>query len=72
LPDKPGLGLYTSQPTASNVYSRLLTARETAEIRKWLEVGNRFEVHGWSKRGPRGKQKRWDVRTVALRLEDLP
>jgi hypothetical protein len=34
-------------------------ARHNAAI--WLAAGNKIIVHGWAKRGPRGKQKRWTL-----------
>jgi hypothetical protein len=27
----------------------------------WLEAGGRVILHGWAKRGPRGKVKRWQL-----------
>jgi hypothetical protein len=35
---------------------------------KWLTSGNHIMVHGWAKRGPRGKRKRWtlDERHIVL------
>lgn len=57
--------------TSSNVSARLKKAVEIPEVKIWLEAGNRFEVHGWSKRGGRGERKLWDVRRVPLTLGDL-
>jgi hypothetical protein len=44
------------------------------EIRRWLTAGNRVELWGWSKRGPRGKRKRWtldrfNIVAVSTRLQ---
>lgn len=27
----------------------------------WLESGNKLEIHGWAKRGGKGKRKLWSV-----------
>ena len=39
------------------------------KLRVWLRAGGRFQLHGWAKRGPRGKRKLWMVsrREVVLR-----
>lgn len=42
-----------------------------ALARAWLERGNRIEVWGWAKKGPRGKAKRWTLRVVPIVIADL-
>ena len=36
--------------------------------RQWLEAGGQVWTHGWAKRGPRGKVKRWtlDARQIII------
>ena len=36
----------------------------------WLQAGNRFELWGWRKRGPRGKRKLWTLRVVEFLIFD--
>src|SRR6516162_9377156 len=52
--------------TIGNVPARLKKARGLPALQIWLAAGNRFEVWGWVKRG-----RRWRVKIVALRGEDL-
>lgn len=37
--------------------------------RQWLQAGARLECWSWSKRGARGKAKRWTLRVEAITLE---
>jgi hypothetical protein len=52
--------------TLPNVAARLAKAKGRPELRTWLAAGNRFQVHGWYRRG--GK---WGVKIVALQSEEL-
>jgi hypothetical protein len=45
--------------TASHAANRLDKIRSIAEAGIWLAAGNRIVIHGWAKRGPRGKHKVW-------------
>lgn len=38
----------------------------------WLQCGREVEVWSWAKQGPRGKAKRWTLRTEALKLPEIP
>ena len=62
LDGMPGtLGVQTT--SAGNVSHRLEKI-ETAcrfAMERWLEAGNRIVIHGWAKRGPRGKRKVWTL-----------
>lgn len=40
-------------------------------LKVWLEAKNRFEIHGWGKKGKRGERKTWQLRVVPLTLETL-
>jgi hypothetical protein len=37
----------------------------------WLQVGNRIEVIGWSKKGARGKRKLWTPTRMEITLGDI-
>lgn len=65
-------GVFGIQATStSNVSARLTKSKGCPELRVWLEAGNRFEVVGWSKKGPRGKRKLWTMVRQEITLEDL-
>ena len=48
--------------TASNMSARIHKIKGIAEAGIWLAAGNSIVVHGWSKRGDKGKRKTWDCR----------
>jgi hypothetical protein len=48
---------------------RFQKIRKIKEARVWLLSGNHIHIHGWAKRGPRGKVKRWTLKTVIVTLE---
>jgi hypothetical protein len=55
--------------TGSNVAARVRKIRSLPAARAWLEGGTRrIEVHGWVKRGPRGKRKTWQLKRVEVTL----
>jgi hypothetical protein len=58
--------LIVQATTADHVAARLAKARGRAELAAWLSAGGAFEVHGWRRLG-----RRWNVRRVAVRTEDL-
>ena len=47
---------------------RRVKADLTPTLRTWLQANNRFEIHGWGKRGPRGKRKLWKPTIQRFRL----
>lgn len=57
--------------SAANVSSRLSKSLAEPRLRIWLGSGQRFEVWGWSKRGPRGKRKTWQLVRREVGLGDL-
>ena len=70
--DQPGvLGVQTT--SASNVSARMTKLRDecAGEMRRWLLAKNRLVVHGWAKRGPRGKRKTWSVSERWVTSKDL-
>ena len=70
----PGWTLGVQTTTAENISHRLTKLREECEpsIRRWMEAGNRLVIHGWGKRGPRGKRKTWTLTEREITLYDDP
>lgn len=65
-------GVLGIQATSTgNVSARIKKSIACPELRVWLQAGNRFEVVGWSKKGPRGKRKLWTMVRKEITLEDL-
>lgn len=50
---------------------RLEKVRGSKVLTAWLEAGGRLAIHGWAKRGARGKRKTWTVLEREVTLEDL-
>jgi len=56
----PGvLGVQTT--TQAHVAEHEAKIRKTEAFKVWLASGNHLEIHGWAKRGKRGKRKLWSV-----------
>ena len=49
--------------------AKILDADHCEAACDWLAAGNRLEVWGWRKAGPKGKRKLWQVRRVAIVLD---
>jgi hypothetical protein len=61
------VGVLAVQATSStNASKRVGKIEASAEAAVWLACGNRITVHGWGKRGPRGKRKAWTVRKIEI------
>ena len=45
--------------TTSHLSNREKKARDLPECWKWIDAGGRVFLHGWAKKGPRGKRKVW-------------
>ena len=55
--------------SGANVSARWEKMRYLPAVGHWLSNGSReLVIHGWAKRGERGKAKRWTCRIVSLRL----
>ena len=67
---RPGV-LAVQVTTGSHQAARLRKALGVPALRAWLAAGNRFEVHGWAKAGPRGGRETWQVHRRPVRLEEL-
>lgn len=65
------LGIQTT--TTGNMPHRMEKLRTEANVamRDWLRGGNRLVIHGWAKRGARGKAKRWTLTERVIVLDDL-
>jgi hypothetical protein len=69
-PGKPGL-LAVQTTSGSNMAARLTKIAREGNAALWLACGNRVVVHGWAKRGPRGRRKVWELREVQITATDL-
>ena len=64
---KGGEPIWANQTTtATNVAARIEKLRTVGFIDLWKSVGAMLEVWGWSKAGPRGCRKTWQLRRVLL------
>jgi hypothetical protein len=54
--------------SGSNVAARIAKIKESPIAKVWSEYPSlrMVEVHGWSKRGPRGKRKVWTCNRIVL------
>lgn len=68
---KSGEPIIAVQTTSTDVASRRTKILAEPRMKVWLETGNRLLIHGWRKRGARGKRKLWDCRDVEITLEDF-
>jgi len=59
-PEKPGV-LAIQVTTGAHLADRKAKSLANDKLPVWLAGGNRFELHGWRKVGPRGKRKLWEV-----------
>ncbi len=56
--------------SGTNVSARIAKIRASESAMLWLASSTRrIIVHGWAKRGPRGKVKRWACRQVEVLLD---
>src|SRR5688572_29286944 len=69
----PGVGIVGVQVTSgANHAARRTKSLAEPRLRAWLESGGRFEVWSYSKRGGRGRAKRWTLRREEITLDHLP
>lgn len=57
--------------TTENMSARIAKILAINEARVWLLAGNQIIVHGWAKRGARGKRKLWECKVTPLTLGDF-
>lgn len=64
---KPGEPILAVQCTSgSHVAARIQKLHEAGFVELWRSVGAVIEVWGWSKHGPRGQRKTWQLRREIL------
>jgi hypothetical protein len=70
---KPSGPVMLVQTTSGgNVAARVAKIVSNDIARAWLQSENRvIVVHGWAKRGDRGKRKLWDCRVVEVTTADF-
>lgn len=69
-PNRRGvLGIQTT--TGSHLANRITKAESLAAYNVWLASGNAVEFHGWAKKGPRGKMKRWQCNIHRVDLSEF-
>jgi hypothetical protein len=52
--------------TRANLSKREAKARAIPELGTWLRAGGKFFLHGWAKRGARGKRKLWELTEMEI------
>ena len=62
------LGVQTT--STSNLSARVTKSLEEPRLQVWLSSGARFILHGWSKKGKRGRKKTWQVVVKEITLGD--
>ena len=67
----PALGIIVACQTTTTGHqaNRLAKILSLDSAGAWMKAGGKIHVHGWSKRGPRGKRKLWTL-TVTPVLEN--
>lgn len=69
LPNRGGVtGIQTT--SGDNVSARCQKIAAEPRMVRWVRAGNGLYVHGWAKRGPRGKRKLWTCRVVEDRVKE--
>ena len=67
----PDYGIFGVQTTSDNggiVAKHVHKCKAEPRLLVWLESGGKFIIHGWGKRGPRGKRKVWTCRTLTAKV----
>ena len=64
-PGKTGL-LGVQACVTGDQSKRLAKIALNANVAPWLAAGNRVAVWGWSKKGPRGKRKTWQLSETTI------
>lgn len=67
---EPGV-LGVQATSADHISHRKKKAEAIDALKVWLAAGNKFVVHGWSKKGARGKIKHWTLTEKETTLETL-
>jgi hypothetical protein len=65
------LAIQSTSDNGGNVSARVTKMAQEPRAALWLACGNRVMVHGWAKRGARGKRKVWTLREITVTADDL-
>lgn len=65
------LGVQATSESGGNVAARLVKIAAEPRAALWLDAGNRIVVHGWGKKGARGRRKVWTLREVVVTRDVL-
>lgn len=57
--------------SASHLSARYKKILEIPEAVIWLKANGRILLHGWGKKGARGKRKLWQTKEVWMTLDDF-
>lgn len=57
--------------TASHQAARIDKIKAEPRALVWLDSQGDIYVHGWSKKGPRGKRKTWQCNEIPIFAEDV-
>ena len=64
-------GIMLVQTTSgAHVAERLAKVKAEPRAKAWYDAGGMIVVHGWAKRGPRGKAKKWEVRIEEVHFRE--
>tara|TARA_Y100000590_G_scaffold468593_1_gene651946 strand:- start:2589 stop:2966 length:378 start_codon:yes stop_codon:yes gene_type:complete len=69
-PDEKGM-VGVQSTSGGNFNSRLKKSLSMETLDLFIKNGNVFEVHGWAKRGARGKRKTWQCRRLRIDENNL-
>lgn len=61
----------SSSNLSARVHKSVYEKEPYNNLKIWLAAGNRFILHGWSKKGPKGKRKLWTVTKKEFTLKEL-
>lgn len=65
------MGLIGIQTTSTpNVNARIKKIQLEPLSKMFISTGNRVVIHGWAKRGPRGKRKVYELKEIEYRPEN--
>lgn len=67
----PGHILGVQATSRDHVSHRLEKILESPAAPDWLDAGGMLVIHGWSKKGPRGKRKLWTVYERVITKSDF-
>lgn len=69
-PGRKGGVLLVQTTTTSHVHDRFKKMEGITHVKSCLRAGCSIQIHGWAKRGERGKRKLWTARTFQIILHE--